>query len=258
MVVPRKSSRALKAERAGDALARTANATTGVPPYMRLNSDELWETLRATFEDDAAFIQSLRLEDRDEAVDRSSPREIGSTIRHSLLIPYRRTDDADELGQCLEYARRVIPELRELFSARIATPEFLHYWGAFQCACGLINACYFSRGDDLGPLRSKIKGSEARSKDTQYRWVARLLRQQFEKRGSRQLAERDVAKGIDNFIKGGTFPEDFDREWFECILGADRQLRSTYCRKHLSFEQLQEYAAAPGDDLPPLIPLPTT
>ncbi len=259
-------------------------------PHLRVSADQLWARLEFAFEDNAGWLQSLRLEDEDEAVDRSSPREfvyqypnedpwpdrenievylsnpsIGEedawlTIEHPLLIPFHRTNDAEELRSCFEQARAAIPELRALFKARAATPEFLLQWGVFQYCCGFVNAAYFSRGDDLGPIRSSRRGAQAKSKSSQHKWVAHLLLRQIEAGRDRQLAERDVAQAVRDFLLAGKFPAGFSPKWFQDILAPDKQqLRTTYCRKYLSMKKIRALAAEPTDDIPTIdVPIPNT
>ncbi len=247
-------------------------------PHLRVSADQLWARLEFAFEDNAGWLQSLRLEDEGEAVDRSSPREfvyeypsedpwpereavdlsnpsVGEeearlTIKHPLLIPFRRTDDAEELRSCFEQARAAISELRALFKARAATPEFLLQWGVFQYCCGFVNAAYFSRGDDLGPIRSSRRGAQAKSKSSQHKWVAHLLLRQIEAGRDRQLAERDVAQAVRDLLSAGKFPAGFSPKWFQDILQPDDQLRTTYCRKHLTMPEIRALAAEPTDDIP--------
>ena len=234
-----------------------------VPSFMKpLTGDALFACLKDAFEDDAAFIHSIRLEQFEEALTRSEPKEfdpeIGMEFKHSGLVPYRRTNDNEELRDQFECAREVIPELAQMFAAQKLTPEFFRLWGVFRYACGFLYACYFSRGDDLGPMRSGIRGAAAKSREPQRRWVSRLLMIPLQQGRDHQRAERDVAKGINNFITVGIYPKGFEPGWFQCILGADKQLRSTYSRSHLKREEVEALAAKPGDDLPPLIAVPKT
>jgi hypothetical protein len=262
------------------------HSVRSLPSHLRMGPAKLWDHLEAGFEEDADWLRGLRLEGEEEAVDRSSPKEfvdetrvktkrkkkkaadlsnpsIGKedtrvTIKHPLLVPFRRTDDAEELRSHFEQARAAIPELRALFKVRYATPEFLLQWGAFQHRCGFVAAAYFSRGDDLGPIRSK-RGAQAKSKSLQHKWVAHLLLRQIELGRDRQPAERDVAKAIRGFIAIGKFPADFSSKWFLDILGQDKQLKSTYSRKHFSMDEIRALAAEPRADIPPTnIPIPNT
>jgi hypothetical protein len=233
-----------------------------LPPHLRMTPEQRWEHLQTAFEEDADWLGSLRLEHEDEAVDKSSPKEfddeIDHEIKHSLLIPFRRTDDAEELRSHFEQARAAIPDLRLLFIARDATPEFLLQWGAFQHRCGFIASSYYSHGDDLGPIRSK-RGSRAKSKTLQRKWIAHLLWWRIEAGRARPLAERDVAHAVRDFLLVGKFPTGFSPKWFQDILGPDKQLRSTYSRKHFPVHEIRRLAAEPANDIPPTdVPIPNT
>jgi hypothetical protein len=238
------------------------HAGQSLAPHLRMTPEQRWEYLQIAFEEDADWLRSLRLEHEEEAVNKSSPKEfddeIGQEIKHSLLIPFRRTDDTEDLKAHFDEARAAIPDLRLLFSAREATPEFLFQWGAFQRRCGFVASSYYSHGDDLGPTRSK-RGSRAKSKRLQRKWIAHLLLRRIEAGRDRQLAERDVACAVRDFLLAAKFPAGFSPKWFQDILRPDKQLRTTYCRKYLPMIDIRALVAEPADDIPPTdVPIPNT
>jgi hypothetical protein len=239
------------------------------PSFMTMTSEDVWLRLQGDFEEDASFIKSVRLENASEAVDRSSPKEeaidpeeldgkFGPSIKHTALVPFRRTDDAEELRAHFGYALGAIPELRALFAARVPTPEFLASWGRFQCACGFVAAAYYSSGDDLGPVRSGKNGPAAKNRDAQLKWVAQLLLRQIRRGRNRQQAERDVAQAIREMLGKGALPHGFKPPWFQRIIGPDKQLRTTYSRKRLSMSAMETLCGESVDDIPPIdIPIPS-
>jgi hypothetical protein len=239
------------------------NISQSLPVHLRMTPDELWGHLEAAFEGDADWLRGLRLESEGEAVDRSSPKEfvddeIDNEIKHPQLVHFRRTDDAEDLKAHFDAAQAAIPELRSLFKARAGTPELLLQWGAFQYRCGFVAATYFSRGDDLGPIRSK-RGARVKSKALQHKWIAHLLLRQIEAGRDRQPAERDVAQAVRDLLLAGKLPAGFPPKWFQDILGRDKQLRTTYSRKHFSKDKIRSLAAEPTDDIPPTnLPIPNT
>jgi hypothetical protein len=241
-----------------------------VPSFMKLTGDALWEHMKEAFDDDAAFIRSVRLEEFEEALNRSEPKEfdpeIGMEIKHPRLVPYRRTNDDEELVEKFEYAREVIPELAQMFAVRELSPEFFHLWGNFRHACGFVDACYFSRGDDLGQER-RAASTRLRT-NRHYRWLSHQLLPLIQNGQRRPEAEQAIAEAIRELILSKQYPARFDRRWFQVYVAWDPtdneekryaenktvpeienwtkvKLASTFTAKHLSRRRLEELASDP-------------
>ena len=233
----------------------------------RMNPDEMWKHLEAAFEDDADWLQGLRLEEEGEALDRSSPKEvafvceddedllrklpkesdykIGPEIKHPQLVAFRRTDDAAELKARLDQARAAIPKLETLFEARAVTPEFLLQWGAFQFCCGFISSSYFSLSDDpgLGYLRAGTTGGRPR-RDRDRKWIALLLIRQLDKGRSRGDAEVDIARAIRAAVKSKPDGNE-ERAWLESFLNEKQDLRSTFCERNFTLPAVRAAVRLP-------------
>lgn len=127
-----------------------------------MDTEEIWTQIQEQFDDDVVFIMGIRLESSEEAINHTYPTEWDEDAkieaRHSLLVPHRRSDDHEELTFYLSSARDLVSELTPLFEARETTPHFLGRWGAFRFCCGYVSSCFFSNGNDLGPVRAGRAG----------------------------------------------------------------------------------------------------
>src|SRR5947208_15033539 len=110
-----------------------AVGSASLPSHLRRPNAEVFRDVQEQFREDAAFVLSLRLEKQGEAVEGSSPGEfdcdVRREIRHSKLVPFRRTDDKEELQDWFEYAQSAVPGLEHLFEAGAINVELLRSWG---------------------------------------------------------------------------------------------------------------------------------
>jgi hypothetical protein len=236
------------------------SADLTLSPHLHMSPEEWWDKVEEAFDLDAEFIRSLRLMSKEEAVNRTAPTlfdpEIELEIVHPSLVPYRNTDDREELESRLNFALSAIADLKRMFGSRELSAEFLHLWGAFQSSRGFLESSYFSRGDDLGSVRAGRAGGRPPHLP-QKRWVAHLLMRQIQAGRERKLAERDVAAAIWKLLLSPPLPSNFPKQWFTKILGKDDQLKSTYSQNHLSMEEIEQLVQGQRNDIPPIeIPIP--
>ncbi len=224
-----------------------------------------WAQLLDTFNDLRDLVETHRLETHDEALT-GKPTwfdpSVGVHVRPWLLIPYRKTYADSDHQQSLvrdhfDHARSLIPELEKMFEKRQATLEFLATWGAFCASATVVQTVYFSENDDLFGERGSKIGSKITTKKPQQIWVAHLLLRQLHAHRTRKQAEHDVASAIQNLLDGDAFPAGFDRDWFQRILGARRELGSSFS-KNLSMKRLVSLSAQAADIPPTDIPIPST
>ncbi|MFC1460590.1 hypothetical protein ACETIH_28540 [Microvirga arabica] len=204
-------------------------------------TEEWWESTEADFQYQVEDIQFPILESREDAVNRvQAPEGSGydpDTGSLLLGIPYLRGADRDFLSDLVAESQRLIPRLEEMFAARTVTAEFLFRLNRFNFIYGYIAAIVMFQSDDLGPERAKEASQRYAAatrtvKQQQLKWVSHMLTRQLDLHRSRKQAEHDVAKAIELYISRGKFPEDFPRVWFEQILTANGDLRSSFQQKN--------------------------
>ena len=87
---------------------------------------------------------------------------------------------------------------------------------------GFISAHILDDSDGLFQARAGRLSAEARSRDSQKKWVARQILSVLKPapRGlTRKQADAWLAKEIDRLVENGRFPIGFDKSWFESIYG---------------------------------------
>ena len=226
---------------------------------------EQWARLVDTFNDLRDLVETHRLETLDEAL-AGKPTwfdpSVGVHVRPWLLIPYRKTYADSDHQQSLvqdhfDRARSLIPELEKMFEQRQPTLEFLTTWGAFCASAAVVQTVYFSENDDLFGERGSKVGSEIADKTPQRIWVAHLLLRQLSANRTRKQAQHDVATAIQKMLDGGVFPDGFDRNWFQRILGTGGELGSSFT-KNLSSKVLVSLVSQDADIPPTDISIPRT
>jgi hypothetical protein len=211
--------------------------------------DEFWQRLEESF----FFMEADLLhpvETREEAL----AREESDKCREHFggLIRYRDTDDRDNLLYFRERGIELLAEVRWLLDQRKFTRRLFIRWGELNFCHGWISNAIFSGGDDLGYHRAAIEGTTAKSRDSQRRWVARLLVVELDRGKPRQVAERDVARRITQVRETGSLAEIVSDEWLAKILHNNGQLRATYSQKHFPEKLIRQLASEPAEDMPPL------
>jgi hypothetical protein len=221
-----------------------------------------WRRIREIWQIVDADLTLVHLETEREALDQVYRKSLDpSDLRLDSwhVARYLESDDRENLLHFHKMGLRALGETKKAIRKRQVTPEFMNQWSILLSCHGFIVAAMMARGDDLQSKRAGRAGGAAVSKERQKKWVAHLLARQIAIGRTRQLAERDVAKAIWDFIQAGKFPDGFPRAWFEDLLREDRQLRTTYSWRHLLKPHVGELAAQPPHDIPPTnIPIPKT
>jgi hypothetical protein len=213
------------------------------------SNDQFWQRLEESF----AYIEwdiLSKVESREEALERD---EIDKQREHfGGVIRYRDTDDRDNLLYFREKGIDLLAEVRFLLDQRRSTRELLIRWGELMFCHGWMANAVFSGGDDLGYKRAALQGAKAKSRDQQKRWVAHLLAAELDQGKARKLADREVAKRLNDAKATGRLPPEISGAWIALILHANGQLRQTYTQKHLSEKEIRQLVSEPNNDLPPL------
>ena len=223
-------------------------------PWRAFSIEELWENMRSLYSNLREVIENTQFEGFEEARDRSTASwfddDIGQSVRPWLLIPYRKTVDQESLHRFYDKAKSLIPHLDHCFDQKELTVQFLHSWGVFCQSAGYVNAVYMSVGDDLGHIRSGEVTKRKRSRHAQKKWLAHLILKLVDEENlSRPDAEDLVAGYVESILKNGVFADNFDRKWYDVILGKNG-LASTYDENHFALKTMRKLAEEPTDDIP--------
>ncbi len=249
-------------------------ALDSIPDYLRMTTDEaFWQRIQLRF-DAFSSLFDMRLETRVEAVgheetingktDRvwvdDAPRWDGH--RAWLLLPYIDALDQTRLQEQIEIGRGLAPSIHERLRKRELSPSFLHDWGRFCAAAGLVEFICFSK-TSIGHRRSALAGGKAKIDDTEahQRWFAHYFLLHY-RRGRRKEAEEAVERLLNAIIEDRVaVPAGWDLKWFESFLMAPKytSLKPAFDEHSLSVRRMKELAAIGTEGIPPIdleIPAP--
>ena len=186
-----------------------------------MDDAHLWRRLREIWRVVHTDMIGVHFETEQEALDKVYRKALDpSDMRIDSLnvARYRETDDRENLAYFHEMGLRALGETEIAIRKRRLTPRFLDQWSVLLSCHGFVVAAMMARGDDMQSRRAPdVK--EARQEQGSPEKVGRPSPQrQMDTGRHRQLAERDVAKAIRNFIGAGAFPKGFEGKWFEDLL----------------------------------------
>ena len=174
--------------------------------------------------------------------------ETGSLL---LGIPYLRGIPRDYLEYIIEICEERRPELEVLFARREASAEFIQALMRFNFAYGFLAAVVMYQGDDLGPERAKLRGTEVKQAKAllKKRWISVLLQRELEIGVPRKVAEMNVANKISDFITQ-LKSQNADVTWHEELLDKERNLKSAFRQNNLSAAEVKDLAKRGEEGLP--------
>lgn len=238
-----------------------------IPDYLSTMSNEsFWRRMQLRF-DALSSLFDMRLETRAEAVghedatDRKAkkvwvddaPRWDGQ--RAWLLLPYIDALDQARLQEQIEIGRGLVSSIQERLKKRELSPSFLHDWGRFCAAAGLVEFIYFSN-TSIGHRRSALAGGKAKIDDAEahQRWFAHYFLQRY-RRGRRKETEEAVERLLNAIIEDKvTVPAGWDVKWFESYLMAPEytSLKPAFDEHSLSVRRMKELVAMGAEGIPPI------
>lgn len=238
-----------------------------VPEHLSaMTDDSFWQRMQLQF-DGLSSLFDMRLETQGEAVGHQegavgkaetawvddAPRWDGR--RAWLLLPYIDALDQTRLKEAIDIGRGLVASIHERLKKRELTPSFLHDWGRFCAAAGLIEFIYFSE-TSIGHKRSAQAGGKARIDDAEahQRWFAHYFLRHY-KRGQRAEAERAVERLINAIVEDGVaVPDGWDVKWFESYLEPPgyAELKPAFSEHSLSVKRMRELAAMDTGGIPPV------
>lgn len=232
-----------------------------IPDHLEPMSDEsLWSRMQLRF-DSLSSLFDMRLETRDEAVGSQVGRDWVSAAprwdgqRAWLLLPYVDAIDQVRLQEQIDVGRGLVPSIHERLRKQELSPSFLHDWGRFCAAAGLIELIYFSN-TSVGHRRSALAGGKAKIDDVEahQRWFAHYFLRCY-KRGQREEAEKAVERLVNAIIDDRvTVPAGWDVKWFESYLVAPKytSLKPAFNERSLSVRRMKQLAAMGTEGIPPI------
>jgi hypothetical protein len=215
------------------------------------SEEEFWTIIEDTFAQVKSVLTDYEVETREEALS-GILRGVKFKDTAVSIIRYRGVDETiDSRDYFLELGREFLPKVERQIEARKLTPKFAKDWGVVMMCYGFISAHILDDSDGLSRQRTGFKTAEKRNKDTQRKWVVHQLLRWIDSGSTRQRAEGKVEARITAIIRGGKFPEGFDRAWFASMLKGGA-LAHTYGQKHLPIRKLRDLAQQSTDNIPPI------
>jgi hypothetical protein len=236
-----------------------------IPDYLDIMSDEsFWRRMQLRF-DGLSSLFDMRLETQAEAVgheevtsDKSgwvddAPRWDGH--RAWLLLPYIDVLDQVRLQEQIDIGRGLVPSIHERLRKRELSPSFLHDWGRFCAAAGLVEFIYFSN-TSIGHRRSALAGGKAKIDDAEahQRWFAYYFLRHY-RRGRRREAEEAVERLVNAIIDAKiAAPDGWDVKWFESYLKAPKytSLKPAFNEHSLPVRRMKELVTMGAEGIPPI------
>lgn len=242
-------------------------AVDSIPDYFgTMSDDSFWRRMQLQF-DGFSSVFDMRLETQtealghEEAVDGKAekvwvddaPRWDGH--RAWLLLPYIDALNQARLQEQIDIGRGLVPSIHERLRKRELSPSFLHDWGRFCAAAGLIEFIYFSK-TSIGHKRSALAGGKAKIDDAEAhrRWFAHYFLQHY-RRGRRKEAEEAVERLVNAIIEDRVaVPAGWDVKWFESYLVAPKytSLKPVFDEHSLSVRRMKELVAMGTEGIPPV------
>ena len=242
-----------------------------IPDYIEPMTDEsYWSRMQLQF-DSLSSLFDMRLETMAEAtgheekITEKKGRWVSDAPRWSgrrawLLLPYIHALDQARLREQIEIGRALVQSIHERLQKRELSPSFLHDWGRFRAAAGLIEFIYFS-DTSIGHRRSAFAGGKARidAAEAHQRWFAHYFLRIY-KRGLRKETEEAIERLINAIIDGAVaVPPVWDVEWFESYLRLDDRKSSNYAKLRAAFGEhslsvgdMKKLVAIGTDGIPPV------
>lgn len=241
-----------------------------IPDYLDTMTDEsFWRRMQLRF-DALSSLFDMRLETVEEAVGHEetigdkeewvsdAPRWDGH--RAWLLLPYIDALDQTRLQEQFDIGRGLVPSIHDRLRKWELSPSFLHDWGQFCAAAGLIEFIYFSN-TSIGHRRSALAGGKAVTEysEAHKRWYAHYFLRIY-KRGQWKQTEEAIERLIIAIIDGGIpVPAGYDVKWFEAILQVDDpkspdylRVRPAFRRRDFSTPKMETLIATGVEGIPPV------
>jgi hypothetical protein len=177
-----------------------------------------------------------------------------------MLLPYIDALDQVRLNEQLQIGRDLVQSIRERLKTRELSASFLHDWGRFRAAAGVLEFLFFSE-PSVGHLRSALAGGNARIEEAEAhrRWFAHYFLRAY-RRGRRGDAEKVVERLIVAIIDGTVgLPSGYRVKWFEDYLDLKDTRAPTYAtlkpafNEHsLSVAEMKKLKATGSEGIPPI------
>ncbi len=124
---------------------------------MSMKSPEFWSNVDMWFGEISKTFQQFRFEERDEAINKSSPQWLDDSVGISIdswnMIRYRKTDDREILEDCFKHGNSLLPSLEKLINNRELSEEFVNKWSMLNYCFGFVQSSYFSTSEDMSGER---------------------------------------------------------------------------------------------------------
>lgn len=209
-----------------------------------------WNSMERQLRDSLDILKNLRVEAAPGATSRRVRNRLRTLQSYSALYRFRGNESPEEIAWWRQAALLIAEELSPLFAARDLTPTFMHRWGSFQFAAGVVRASGLLWAEDPAIKKRSKAAGESTNVDLKRRWVSRELLPLIAVHRSRKAAEDIFVDAIEKLFSAGAFPIGFPKSWFN-VLSATGGLKSTYRDTKLTRPKMQRYAAMGEDGLPP-------
>ncbi len=210
-----------------------------------------WANIKDYFRFICEGVERFRLESKADALNDTYLAEDpdiwpGFLYKHEGIIPFRKSDDQEQLELQFQVARDLIPKMRAAIEARELTLEFLAGWGRLNYAVGHVMCAWFARDyDDLVAERSARKSADKRNKDRHRILVASHLLPLIDKGMGRKEAERTFAARVQAAIAAGEPMPPLNAAELPDLL-EDGHLKTTYGETKLTKTKMEAVLADAG------------
>ena len=246
------------------------------PDWLPEISEEgLWAKLQMRFDAFSALFD-MRPETQTEAVGEKRPSTKGGREewvdtaprwdgeRPWLLLPYIDALDQAKIQEHIETGRELRDYIHSCLQRRELSVYFLHTWGRFCAAAGVLEFLYWSE-TNVGGRRAGKAGGDAKEKisEDHKRWFAHYFLPIYEglSKGDakRERADNIMETVINEIVdKKITIPPPFEVDWFYEFLdfeSGDRKrspLRDAYRERKFSVSAMKKLVAQGNEGIPPV------
>ncbi len=211
------------------------------------DNEHFWKMAEENFEFARHVLEDYHLQTRDEAIsDEQTPA--------FLVLAYRPSEEGmDQRDYCYQLGRSLLPKVKALLEHRKFTAEFVQEWGKLMYCHGVMVPYIFTEKDTLSESRRAVKSAAKRSTLTHRQWLAHIFALPMFANLKRWDADEQVGHFLKSLSENPEFLWQCPKGWFSKILNNNGTLRSTFCEKNFSKNEMEYARTLPfHSDMPPV------
>lgn len=215
---------------------------------------------------------SIYFESREEAINQTNrPHKDESGVRfdHWTFIPYRESNDYDQLRYYHELGLEQLSYAEHYIDRKEMGVRFSFHWGLLTACHGYVLAHGLVSGNDVSRLLSGEGAKKKLNRDLQKKWFSHNYFRHDLSGLSREQRTEEIQSLVNWIINSNPQScKKWGADWFRLLVSYDTdsdsksqrigKITNGYRQKYLSEKRMKALLAEPTDDIPPTdLPFPT-